>query len=102
MVEPLRHRQPKGAATDMFYLQPPRHISTLPILLQKSSQRFCEIRIGNNRIDVGEYLNQCCESASQLESILRGRMGKIFLQQYRGQSGLVVLAVRFTAFDRYC
>src|SRR6516162_6866318 len=31
MVEPLRHRQPKGAATDMFYLQPPRHISTLPI-----------------------------------------------------------------------
>src|SRR5882672_2402778 len=31
MVEPLRHRQTKGAATDMFYLTPPRHISTLPI-----------------------------------------------------------------------
>jgi len=30
MVEPLRHRQTKGAATDMFDLQPPRHISTLP------------------------------------------------------------------------
>jgi isochorismate hydrolase len=30
MVEPLRHRQTKGAATDMFYLTPPRHISTLP------------------------------------------------------------------------
>ena len=29
MVEPLRHRQTKGAATDMFDLQPPRHISTL-------------------------------------------------------------------------
>src|SRR5258706_3834881 len=29
MVEPLRHRQTKGAATDMFYLTPPRHISTL-------------------------------------------------------------------------
>jgi len=28
-VEPLRHRQTKGAATDMFYLTPPRHISTL-------------------------------------------------------------------------
>jgi hypothetical protein len=28
-VEPLRHRQTKGAATDMFYLMPPRHISTL-------------------------------------------------------------------------
>src|SRR5437016_11233613 len=30
MVEPLRHRQTKGTATDMFYLTPPRHISTLP------------------------------------------------------------------------
>src|SRR5216683_3261241 len=30
MVEPLRHRQTKEAATDMFYLTPPRHISTLP------------------------------------------------------------------------
>jgi hypothetical protein len=29
MVEPLRHRQTKGAATDMFYLKLPRHISTL-------------------------------------------------------------------------
>jgi len=32
MVEPLRHRQTKEAATDMFYLTPPRHISTLPIV----------------------------------------------------------------------
>ena len=30
MVEPLRHRQSKEAATDMFSLQPPRHIPTLP------------------------------------------------------------------------
>src|SRR5262245_26319999 len=30
MVEPLRHHQTKEAATDMFYLPPPRHISTLP------------------------------------------------------------------------
>jgi hypothetical protein len=29
MAEPLRHRQTKEAATDMFSLQPPRHISTL-------------------------------------------------------------------------
>ena len=29
MVEPLRHRQTKEAETDMFDLQPPRHISTL-------------------------------------------------------------------------
>ena len=30
MVEPLRHRQTKGAATDMPGLPPPRHIPTLP------------------------------------------------------------------------
>jgi hypothetical protein len=30
MVEPLRHRQTKEAATDMFSLKPPRHIPTLP------------------------------------------------------------------------
>src|ERR1700720_2323574 len=36
MVQPLRLRQTKGGATAIFYLRPPRHISTLPILLQKS------------------------------------------------------------------
>ena len=30
MVEPLRHRQTKGAATRMLDLTPPRHIPTLP------------------------------------------------------------------------
>ena len=30
MVEPLRHRQTKGAVTDMPSLTPPRHIPTLP------------------------------------------------------------------------
>ena len=29
-VEPLRHRQTKEAATDLFSLKPPRHIPTLP------------------------------------------------------------------------
>jgi hypothetical protein len=31
MAEPLRHRQTKGAETDMPSLPPPRHIPTLPI-----------------------------------------------------------------------
>jgi tripartite-type tricarboxylate transporter receptor subunit TctC len=31
MAEPLRHRQTKEAATDMFSLQQPRHIPTLPV-----------------------------------------------------------------------
>src|SRR5713101_8218808 len=39
MVEPLRHRQTKGAATDMFYLMPPRHISTLPFATGSSRQQ---------------------------------------------------------------
>ena len=30
MVEPLRHRQTKGAETDMLSLTSPRHVSTLP------------------------------------------------------------------------
>jgi hypothetical protein len=30
MDEPLRHRQTKGAETDMPGLPPPRHIPTLP------------------------------------------------------------------------
>jgi hypothetical protein len=34
MVEPLRHRQTKGAATDMFDLTPPRHIPTLPSITE--------------------------------------------------------------------
>jgi hypothetical protein len=31
MVELLRHRQTKGAATDMLDLKQPRHTPTLPI-----------------------------------------------------------------------
>jgi hypothetical protein len=38
MVEPLRHRQTKGAATDMPGLLPPRHIPTLPIVIVTSEK----------------------------------------------------------------
>jgi hypothetical protein len=50
MVAPLRHRQTKEAETDMFDLQPPRHISTLhsssnrcnaPIRELSEPQRTC-------------------------------------------------------------
>ena len=42
MAELLRHRQTKEAATDMFILQPPRHIPTLPKtrLRPKAARRF--------------------------------------------------------------
>ena len=39
MAEPVRHRQTKGAATDMFDLQLPRHTSTLPALIVARSWR---------------------------------------------------------------
>src|SRR5271156_2549557 len=39
MVEPLRHRQTKEAATDMFSLKPPRHIPTLPGMRTKARRR---------------------------------------------------------------
>ena len=38
MVEPLRHRQTKEAETDLSDLQPPRHISTLPIAAMPNCQ----------------------------------------------------------------
>ena len=57
-----------------------------PILLQKSPQKFCETRISNNRIEAGKFLNQCCASTPDLESILRAQMGKIFLQQNRPEA----------------
>jgi hypothetical protein len=47
----VRHRQTKGAATDMFDLQPPRHISTLrnfPIAVCSGkgpfTMRFADLR----------------------------------------------------------
>jgi hypothetical protein len=46
MVAPLRHRQTKEAETDMFDLQPPRHISTLheaPLAIGQSNVRSARI-----------------------------------------------------------
>jgi hypothetical protein len=40
MVEPLRHRQTKGAATDMPGLLPPRHIRTLPVCVLAASEGY--------------------------------------------------------------
>src|ERR1700732_4980673 len=44
MADPLRHRQTKGAATDMVDLRPPRHIPTLP-----TPAVPCSPAIGGNR-----------------------------------------------------
>src|ERR1700747_1115409 len=44
-AEPLRHRQTKGAATDMLNLKPPRHTPTL---------RRTAARGRNRPVDVGQ------------------------------------------------
>ena len=48
MIELLRHRQTKEAATDMFCLQPPRHISTLPAASDIAAQAIVSFQ-GNKR-----------------------------------------------------
>src|SRR5258706_16386527 len=103
MVEPLRPRQTKGAATDMFYLTPPRHISTLPTNglsgndLLAQSGRFasepeavaldCALRFEsppNSRPSIvclcrasyfGRLLSpyRCCRSSRRLRRLINGR-----------------------------
>jgi hypothetical protein len=58
MVEPLRHRQTKGAATDMFYLMPPRHISTLHQTDVLSESRMREICLSGCVSSEGWHVQQ--------------------------------------------
>src|SRR3981189_1542994 len=64
------------------------HVGSVPILLQKSPSRLCEIEICNDRIGARASLNRCCAFAPDLESMLRDKMLKILLQHNRLQSGL--------------
>jgi hypothetical protein len=59
MAEPLRHRQTKEAATDMFSLQPPRHIPTLPSVMNYASDLVTGAH-GDRRFgdDHGEAVNR--------------------------------------------
>jgi hypothetical protein len=63
MVEPLRHRQTKGAATAMFYLMPPRHISTLHIASFRCGTEFGRYR---SIADIGQARTPKCKSGSDL------------------------------------
>jgi len=64
MVEPLRHRQTKGAATDMFYLTPPRHISTLPKSDLTAPRRHfrSSARTGHHHVGQSPDLGVCSPS----------------------------------------
>ena len=57
MAEPVRHRQTKGAATDMFDLQLPRHTSTLPRSLGVGINARCGYNGSSNRrfLDPSSY-----------------------------------------------
>jgi|SRR6516225_8388776 hypothetical protein len=59
MVEPLRHRQTKGAETDMPSLPPPRHIPTLP-------HRKTRLALGSDR-----------NGASLCENVRKPRMRRM-------------------------
>ena len=82
MAEPLRHRQTKGAETDMPSLPPPRHIPTLPdpvVHFRRAKGRFA-IRRGYSwsepdqplRVDVGFWVRLVWGFGCQ-EAISRAR-----------------------------
>jgi hypothetical protein len=59
MVEPLRHRQTKEAETDMFYLKPPRHISTLPRLCENALPGRVKTQTPNLRVEFPSRFGRC-------------------------------------------
>jgi hypothetical protein len=63
-------------------------------MLQKSPNRLCEIEICNDRIGARAFLNRCCAFAPDLESMLRDKMLKILLQQYRHQAAVLECPLR--------
>jgi hypothetical protein len=81
MVEPLRHRQTKGAATDMPSLPPPRHIPTLPIT---DAQRHPRTRLrrpafGKSAVlkrpgirGGGDVPIECCRRDAEVSSVSFG------------------------------
>src|SRR5262245_11628741 len=66
MVELLRHRQTKEAATDMFSLKPPRHISTLPAVARAmGSARSGDLAAAERDVDNLKVIRTSLENASQ-------------------------------------
>src|SRR5262245_17029626 len=58
----------------------PRYVRLVPLVLQKSPRRLCEIEFCNNRIGASVLLNHCCSFVLDLESMFRNQMPKILLQ----------------------
>src|ERR1700724_4368731 len=83
MAEPLRHRQTKEAATDMFYLKPPRHISTLPF----SSILACppHVRFGGNPGNAGSLLMASSHADSSSQTGATNRVARSLADPHRPQ-----------------
>ncbi len=71
-MEPVRHRQTKEAATDMFYLTPPRHISTLPKATVRRCPRY--FRFSNRPVEVKHFqaIHGCSVDVSHGLALLFG------------------------------
>jgi hypothetical protein len=68
MAEPVRHRQTKEAATDMFDLQPPRHIPTLPKTdLTGLKSDFCFTLESGLKLDIAPCPS-CADCVEKLEN----------------------------------
>src|SRR5450759_3527207 len=90
MVEPLRHRQTKEAATDMFCLKPPRHISTLHLADKRTASTFVAYWTNNGQGEAlglnGSAANDPLRTSARVPNVtfllierrrsLRGRRGR--------------------------
>jgi hypothetical protein len=65
------------------------------MLSKKSLQKGCGIEMRNNRISQVEFLNQCCASQTDFESILLGGSRKIFFRQYRPKANVALTNSRY-------
>jgi hypothetical protein len=74
MVEPLRHRQTKGAETDMLDLTPPRHVSTLPTPARVRYVAFAQIAV------------VLCQRCKRTKSTLSGSSRRLSSYRNRRQS----------------
>src|SRR5215216_1814856 len=69
MAEPLRHRQTKEAETDMFSLQPPRHISTLHIAADANASYLRPVFVGQrSRMEARRRPNPALMTPSRHEA----------------------------------
>src|SRR5262249_18065189 len=76
-----------------------QRVRLVPIVLQKSPSRLCEIEICNNRIGASVLLNRCCSFVPDLESMFRDQMQKILLQHNLPKAAVTHRSNKAPLFD---